>query len=57
MKKGSIVTPTAFAGKESVAEEREEHRAIKRSGGDVKKAMEATKERKMSRERKASGKR
>ena len=52
--KGKIVTPTEFAGKESLAEEREEYRAVQRSSGDVKKAMAAVKGRKVSGERKAS---
>ena len=49
---GSIVTPTAFGGKEDLAEEREEYRAVKRSGGDAKKAMQATKARRAGQERK-----
>ena len=53
--KGKIVTPTEFAGKESLAEEREEYRAVQRSGGDVKKAMAAVKGRKVGSERKVSG--
>ena len=50
---GSIVTPTAFAGRETVAEEKAEERAVKRSGS-VEKAMAATKGRKLSGERKTS---
>ena len=49
---GSIVTPTAFGGKEDLAEERAEYRAVQRSGGDVKKAMRATKARRAGQERK-----
>ena len=52
--KGSIVTPTEFSGRETVSEEKAEERAIKRSGGDVKKAMKATSERKMRGGRKVS---
>ena len=51
--KGKIVTPTAFAGRETVSEEKAEERAVKRSGS-VEKAMAATKGRKASGERKAS---
>lgn len=54
MPKGNIVTPTAFAGRETVSEEKAEDRAIKRSGGDVKKAMKTTSDRKISSGRKAS---
>lgn len=35
----------AFAGEESVAEERAEERAIKAAGGNVKKAMHKTRHR------------
>lgn len=51
---GKIVTPTAFEGRETVAEEKAESRAIKRSGGDVKQAMEVSKGRKATGGRKAS---
>lgn len=51
--KGKIVTPTAFAGRETVSEEKAEERAVKRSGS-VGKAIAATKDRKLNRERKAS---
>ena len=51
--KGKIVTPTEFAGRETVSEEKAEERAVKRSGS-VEKAIAATKERKLNRERKTS---
>ena len=50
---GSIVTPTAFAGRETVGEEKAEARAVKRSGS-VEKALGATRNRKASGGRKVS---
>ena len=50
---GNIVTPTAFAGRETAAEEKAESRAIKRSGS-VEKAMEVTRNRKTNGGRKVS---
>lgn len=52
--KGKIITPTAFAGRETVSEEQAEERAVKRSGS-VEKAMATTKGRKVGSERKVSG--
>ena len=51
--KGKIVTPTAFEGRETVAEEKAEDRAVKRSGS-VEKAIAATKGRKVKEDRSVS---
>ena len=54
--KGSIKSPVAFEGKETLAEERAEQREMKRTGS-TEKAMELAEARKMKGGRKMMGKR